>query len=155
MVAESLEKAALFLFAWREAGHLGENAMMGVAFCVFNRVRAYWDNGDWLKVIEHANQQSYTLKPQRLDYPDLRDPIVRRFLARIDSIYDGTTPDTYASVLPMDGSSPDGLKWGDIRRGKYWATTDGIDNPWFLEKIRRDPSNHPRTSTGTGFDFFA
>lgn len=146
MVREGFEKSQLFLQSWREAGHLGEQAMMAVAFALRNRQRAGWDGGIWLKIIENANRMRYNNIPPNEGFPDLRDPIIHKFLARIDGIYDGSMPDTYTSCThPIEG----------VRVGKYWADLAEITNERFLELIVRSPESHPKTSTVGTLTFFS
>lgn len=146
MTREGFEKAQLFLQSWREAGHLGEQAMTAVAFALRNRQRAGWDGGMWLRIIENASRMRYNESEPNQGWPDLRDPIIHRFLARIDGIYDGSTPDVYVSCThPTEG----------VRTGKYWADLGEITNQKFLELIVRSPESHPKTSTVGTLTFFA
>jgi hypothetical protein len=146
MVTQQIEKAWLFVQAFREAGHLGEQAMLAVAFALRNRQRAGWEGGNWALVVKHCNRIRYNTVPPNDEYPDLRDPIVRRVMTKIDSIYDGSAPDTFVScVHPTEGA----------RTGKYWAILHQITNPEFLERIVRSPNEHPKTSTVGDLTFFA
>ena len=146
MTREGLEKSQLFLQAWREAGHLGEQCMTAIAFALRNRQRAGWEGGMWLKIIENANRIRYNTHTPNDGYPDLRDPGIHRFLARIDSIYDGSAPDTFtSSIHPTEGP----------RTGKYWAELDNITNEKFLQSVVRSPLAHPKTSTVGTLTFFA
>jgi len=146
MTNEAFEKSQLFLTAWREAGHLGEQAMIAVSFALRNRQRAGWENGSWIQIIQHANRFRYNNEAPNPGLPDLRDPIVHRFLARIDGIYDGSTPDNFtSSIHPSEGP----------RTGKYWARLDQITNDKFLKVIVRNPDAHPKTSTVGGLTFFS
>ena len=146
MTSEMFEKSQLFLAAWREAGHLGEQSMSAVAFAIRNRQRAGFENGSWLQVIQYINRIRYNNAEPNLGLPDLRDPIIHRFLARIDGIWDGSTPDTFtSSIHPAEGP----------RSGKYWCELDKITNERFLLAIVRNPSAHPKTSTVGSLTFFA
>jgi hypothetical protein len=146
MTRQGLEKSLLFLQAWREAGHFGEQGMNAVAFALRNRQRAGWENGSWMQIIENCNRLRYNDAEPNTGYPDLRDPTISRFLARIDGIYDGSTPDTITSCThPIDG----------VRTGKYWCELDKVTNEKFLLVIVRNPTAHPKTSTVTGLTFFS
>ena len=146
MTREAFEKSQLFLQSWREAGHLGEQAMTAIAFALRNRQRAGWENGSWMQIIQHCNRLRYNKVEPNTGLPDLRDPIIHRFLARIDGIYDGSTPDTFASAIhPTEGP----------RTGKYWCELDKITDEKFLLVVVRNPGAHPRTSTVGGLTFFA
>ena len=146
MTNESFEKALLFLTCWREAGHLGEPAMTAVAFALRNRQRAGFENGSWSQIIQYSNRLRYNDAAPNPGFPDLRNPVVHRFLARIDSIYDGSAPDTFtSSIHPTEGP----------RAGKWWCALDGITNEKFLSVIVRNPVSHPKTSTVGSMTFFA
>jgi len=146
MVTQQVEKAWLFVQTFREAGHLGEQAMLAVAFAFRNRQRAGWEGGNWAGVIKHCNRIRYNNAPPNDEYPDLRDPAIRRVLGRIDSIYDGTAADNMvSSVHPTEGA----------RTGKYWAVLHKITNSEFLERIVRSPNEHPKTSQVGDLTFFA
>ena len=146
MTHEGLEKSLLFLQAWKEAGHLGDQAMTAVALALRNRQRAGWENGSCVQIIQHANRLRYNSVEPNPGLPDLRDPIIHRFLARIDGIYDGSTPDTFTSAIhPTEGP----------RTGKYWANLAEITNERFLLAVVRNPSAHPKTSTVGSLTFFS
>ena len=158
MTIENFEKSLLFLYIWREASHFGEQAMLAIAYALRNRQRAGWEGGSWTRVIEHADRLRYNAVAPNTGYPDPRDPIVRRVLARIDTIYDGSAPDTLTSCpnnmrRKIDiavGLAPDAMK-----TGKYWCELDKTTNQEFLEKIVRDFTHHPKTSTVAGLAFFS
>ena len=146
MVTQQIEKVWLFVQAVREAGHLGEQAMLAVAFALRNRQRAGWEGGNWSLVIKHCNRIRYNDAPPNDEYPDLRDPIIRRVMTKIDGIYDGSMPDVLVScVHPLEGA----------RTGKYWCQLHKITNQDFLEKIVRATKDHPKTSTVGDLTFFA
>lgn len=146
MTREMFEKAQLFLVAWGEAGHLGEQCMTAVAFALRNRQRAGFENGSWLQIIQNVNRIRYNSESPNQGLPDLRDPVIHRFLARIDGIYDGSTPDTFtSSIHPQEGP----------RTGKYWANLAEITNERFLLAVVRNPSAHPKTSTVGSLTFFS
>jgi len=146
MTREGVEKAMLFLQSWREAGHLGEQCMSAVAFALRNRQRASWEGGNWMKIVENANRIRYNNTAPNQGYPDMRDPIINRFLSRIDGIYDGSTPDIYTTTThPTEGP----------RTGKYWANLGDITDKRFLELIVRCPRSHPKTSTVGTLTFFS
>jgi hypothetical protein len=147
MTRQTLEKAELFLQAWKEAGQYGEQAMLAVAFALRNRQRAGWEGGDWLRVIQNCGRLRYNKGPANdVGFPDLRNPVVYRFLTRVDAIYGGSAPDTYTSCThPIEG----------VRTGKYWAELDKITDEKFLLSVVRCPGAHPKTSQVGGLTFFA
>lgn len=138
-------KAQVALFCWREASQYGgDQCMTAVAFALRNRVEAGWGGGtnDWLGVLSLASKTSFRLEqPLRDQYPDERDPAWRKFFARIDTIVDGTAPDTYTSVEKMWGPA------GSKVTGLYWYAMNEIDNPWFTEYIIQKPDQHQKMAT--------
>lgn len=146
MTRQMLEKGLLFMQCWKESSHLGEQAMLAVAFALRNRHRAGWEGGDWLRIIQNCNRIRYNELPPNTGMPDLRDPTIYRVLTKIDTTYDGSAADTFtSSIHPTNGP----------RTGKYWAELDKITDKAFLEKIVRNPTAHPKTSTVGSLTFFA
>src|SRR5690242_5318896 len=125
--AEAYIKSQVVLHAWREAHHyVGHNTIIMVGCAIGHRVRSGW--GTWLQVIDQIPIFSARkIEQQPSGQPDLMDPSVIRLLEAVDKIYDST-----AEALSAGGL--------------YWADLGEITNPWFLEKICRDPANHPRTA---------
>jgi hypothetical protein len=159
MTKQNYEKAMLFLQAWREAGHLGEQCMTAIAFALRNRQRSGWEGGQWDQIIQNCNRIRYNDRPPNEGFPDLRNPVLHRFLARIDGIYDGSSPDMLTSCaqfikVPTATGNNAGLPSG-VLTGKYWAELDKVTNKEFLERIIRAVADHPKTSTVGGLTFFA
>ena len=159
MTKVNYEKALLFMQCCREASHLGEQAMLAVAFCLRNRQRNGFEGGDWLQIIQYCNRLRYNDAPPNNEFPDLRNPIIHRFLAKIDSVFDGSMPDVltsctqFATALTAQGNAA-GLTSG-VATGKWYCELDKITNPEFLARIVRAPHDHPRTSTVGGLTIFA
>ena len=159
MTNQSLEKAMLFLAAWREAGQWGEQAMMAVAFALRNRQRNSWEGGSWINIIKNYNRLRYNDFVPSQDFPELRDPVIHRFMTKIDSIYDGSAIDNLTStqqfvIAVQPGAEATGLHTG-VLTGKYWAILSEITNEKFLSAIVRNPENHPKTSQVGPITFFA
>src|SRR5258707_854909 len=73
--------------------HGGSEPMLAVAQVLANRVAAGWNGGDWLRVIQSAEQFRGTVNP---DPPKLdpRDGGFRDLLRRVDDIYHGVADDS-------------------------------------------------------------
>lgn len=144
MTADDYIKSKLASFAWKEAAQYGGTQnMTAVALVIRNRVYAGWCGGDWLDVLANApvssalNPRHELIEPQ----PDFREPAMRRFLQAMDSIYDGSLPDTLTVNPKKEGAL-------------YYAELDKIERDWFLENICRKPENHPITSKVGPVTFF-
>lgn len=139
MQASHIEQSLLALFCWREAGEYGGiDCMMAVAMALKNRQREGWHYGEWLRIIQDAENGVMAYRPEqtkRNQMPDLRDPVLIKFLARIPAIYDGTTPDDYT-----DG-------------GVFWANLGDVQSPYFLEKIIRG-KDYAKCATVGPLNFF-
>lgn len=84
MTVDSYIKAQLAELGWKWASAAGHNTRVAVVLTVANRVRAGWNGGDWLAVLNEAE----AIRP-RVPHPDPRDPEFLALLAEVDTIYDG------------------------------------------------------------------
>jgi hypothetical protein len=128
-------KAQLAVEAWRH-GHTygGATAMLLIAHCIANRVRAGW--GDWLYVIDRIPLFSAkNINEQPKGQPQLMDPNFIKLLQEIEAIYDGSRPD------PTLG-------------GLYFADLGDITREWFKAEVLARPEEHPRTSSSTTLQFW-
>lgn len=139
MTATQIEQGQLALFCWREASDYGgTDCMMAVAMALKNRQREGWHYGEWLRIIQDAENGVMAYRKEQArhgQFPDLRDPIFNKFLARIPAIYDGTTPDDFT-----DG-------------GLYWANLTDVQSKEFLEKIIRG-KDYAKCATVSPLNFF-
>lgn len=144
MTLNDIQRAALALFAAREAGPSASlEQMKGICYVIRNRVRAGWFDGNWITVMEHADEASGNMPAERF-YLDLQSRSLQRLFRDIDDIYYGGgsgnswTPEQAADLETAVGKQ------------LYWMFIDRPHNPWFVERILRDPENHPnRAQAGT------
>jgi hypothetical protein len=142
MTNESIIKSCLAIFCWREASaYGGDTVMTAVAFAMRNRTLAGW--GDYLQLITNHPKISYrTDNPLKDAYPDLREPSFQRFLMKLDVIYSNSLPDTLTYMKPG-------------KPGLYWADLSCVTNELVLERIIRNPTEHPKTASVSPLCFYA
>jgi hypothetical protein len=141
-----VQRAALALFAAREAGTAGSlDQMKAIAYCVRNRVKAGWHDGQWLTVIEHSQESAANLVLSRVIL-DPNNRILQRIIADIDDIYYGlaVAGQNKITVATAQRFAPDA---GDIENaiGKscYWAWLNQPFTPWFQKYILDSSESHP------------
>lgn len=126
MNADSFIKARLADYVLDECWKQGDvEEMSAIALVVRNRVEAGWHGGDWLAVLEDAPARRYRDFP-RARALDLREWSVKQFFGRVDDIYSGDFADEHTA--------------GAL----YYGQMHAITNPWFLDNIARNSTNHPR-----------
>jgi hypothetical protein len=133
MDSANFNKAILANRAW-QASH--DDALQGLlveCFIIKNRVDAGW--GTWRSMIQKADQWAGNVPGQVYDAPSDVDPLFRRLLSSIDSIYDGTRDDDMTRITSFDGKRVHGLFYADLAKPL---------NPWFQKNILGDPENHKR-----------
>jgi hypothetical protein len=146
MTLNDVQRAALALFAAREAGEGGSlEQMKAIAYIVRNRVKAGWFDGQWLTVIEHSWESAGNLAKKRA----LLDPsnrIFQRFVADIDDIYYGAGRPTRvihetptAQRFAADGGELEAATSSAL----FWAWLDRPYTPWFNENILGQSRSHP------------
>lgn len=119
----------------------GVGAMLAVAQVMYNRVKAGWQGGDWLRVIDTAPEYRGTVPPTNLNARiDPRDGNFRELMRLIDDVYYGTADDTNVNT----------------RTGKslYYAELHNINRPWFQDHILNDRDSHPRIAKVGQLTFF-
>lgn len=137
MTQHDINRAALAMYAARAAGPRGSlEQMKAIAFCLRNRVRQGWDEGDWLKVVENADE--YLANPAgplaKLD-PDNRS--FQRLIRDVDEIYFSRRDfqkDPSGDQMPSLEEA--------IGKATYWAFIDQPFQPWFLANIVQHPEDH-------------
>lgn len=143
----------LGLFAWREGRRLSPGSrtgMLGIAHVIQNRVKAgQWD-GDWLKVIAnaHSHSASETGELHSFDLPDPWDPDWRFIIEKCEKMYDGLLADEYTWSPGFDN------KTNAARPGYFYANLNQPIRQWFLDKIIKQPDNHPRVADDQPIIYF-
>jgi hypothetical protein len=147
LLGEHFVKAQFALTAWRDGGHEGISGMLATAFCIRNRVRAGFYNGDWLRVLSHHQDYAATDRTYSLELPDPRNYAFGLLLQEIDGIFAGTREDDI-TIPPhsMARQTPVVLYYGNL--------ADPNLRPWFLN-ICRDHENHQRVATVGTLTFFS
>jgi hypothetical protein len=144
MTLNDIQRAHLALFAAREAGASGcFDQMKAIALCIRNRVRQGWYDGDWIDVIEHADEVAGNPPGPRV-YIDLRNRDFQILIREIDEIFFGRQDwDKYPSRLPMPGMEE------SIGKATYWAFINQPYTPWFRENVLSCPKDHaPKANMG-------
>jgi hypothetical protein len=141
MTFESYIKSRLMDFVIEEAyANGGVEPMLAVAQVVANRVKAGWQGGDWLRVIDTAPEYRGTLPGQNFVRVDPRDGNFRELMRRIDEVYYGTADDS--NVNTREGKS------------LYYVELHNITREWFSEHILNDLMSHPRLAKVGQLTFF-
>jgi len=139
MTFESYIKARLMDLVITEAyASGGVEPMLAVAQVLANRVKAGWQGGDWLRVIETAGDYRGTEQPHV--HPETREGNFRELLRRIDDVYHGTADDANVN--------------NDTGKSLYYAELHNINREWFQEHILSDLDSHPRLATVGQLTFF-
>jgi hypothetical protein len=114
--------------------------MMAVAQVLANRVKAGWGGGDWLMVIDTAQEYRGTIQfnHQRVNP---RDGSFRELLRRIDDVYHGTADDS-------------GVNDDQGKISLYYAELHNINRAWFRDNILNDLEAHPRLASVGQMTFF-
>ena len=140
MTLNDIQRAYLAMFAAREAGEGGAlEQMKAICYCIRNRVRQGWHGGDWMQVLEHADEaRGNPWRPYRIDAGNRN---FQRLIMDIDEIY--------FSRRDYD-REPSNAKMPDLEEaiGKacYWLFLNAPVLPWFEQSILKDPKNHPQKS---------
>lgn len=131
MTLEQFQRGQLAAYAFRQAGGTGSiNCLKAICYVMANRVKAGWHGGGWLDAIRDAkDSEAHEDQPCELS---LRSPALQGLLRDIEEIYGGTGDDETKRAVGKC------LYWSVLTRRDY--------RPWFVEKIIRDPENHPRRS---------
>jgi hypothetical protein len=132
LTPEVFIKAQLAARAHRDGSqHGGTDNMLAVAFVMRTRFRDGW--GDWMKILGDADRVAGTLYPPTI--PNVRDIAFRVILNGIDDVFTG---------LAIDKMTEGALFYCELNNCQ----------PWFVEKIVRDPETHPRVATIGPVSFF-
>ncbi len=134
MTLNDLQRAAMVLFAAREAGPSAcVEQMRAICHVARNRVQAGW--GDWFELIENAGEFAGnapgTMAAAKLDINDRR---LQQLTREIDGIFYGDQEDDVSRMCARQ----------DKERGPllYWVFVDRPVRPWFSETIACQPEEH-------------
>lgn len=118
----------------------GVGPMLAVAQVIYNRVKAGWQGGDWLRVIDTAAEYRGTTPAQENVHVDPHDGNFRELMRKIDDVYYGTADDSNVNT----------------RSGKslYYAELHNINRDWFTQHILSDHDSHPRLAKVGQLTFF-
>ena len=141
MTLNDLSRVQLAVFACKAAGPNASLEMMkAICYVMRNRVRAGW--GDWIEVIETADQHAGNEPvPVKLDSTNRN---LQRLLRDIDDVfyaqsgsYQSCGSDTIEAAMGEQGTGAD-------KRGAllYWCRIGQPYRPWFEENILKDQKNH-------------
>jgi hypothetical protein len=137
MTSTDYVKAILATIMWREDSEDGLQGMIACGLVIRNRVRAGWNGGQWLEVMNAHDQFAGVIAaPGPARWPDVRDPKFQQVLWKVDAIFDGTELDITKGAL-------------------YYAHLHLANSPWFLENITGRLDAHPRVATVGQQTFFA
>jgi hypothetical protein len=129
MTIDQLQRAQLLLFAHQEAAATGSlAAMKAVCFIIRNRVRKAWHDGNWIEVIEHADEvagNDATPRPAL----DVYSRAFQMLMQAVDDIYYSSASDDVEKV---------------VNEALYYQFVDRPMREWFTEHIIREPTNHAR-----------
>lgn len=141
MTITDAQRAMLAIFAAREAGERGSlEQMRAIAFCIRQRVRAGWEDGSWLAVMENSCHHS---AHERQDFPlDPNNRNLHRMLSDVDSIYYGQQRHGL-ETSQGDETLESSIVEHDL---KYWCFLDRPMTEWFKVNIVQDPTNHANLS---------
>ncbi|MGA9668395.1 MAG: hypothetical protein WBQ94_04260 [Terracidiphilus sp.] len=149
MTLNDMQRAALALYAARAAGEGGSlEQMKGIAYCIRNRVKAGWYDGQWLTVIEHADESGANPPGIRVVL-DPNNRALQRLAADIDDIYYGAGAEgpgnrEQKKLAPVaQNFAPSGGELRDaVGRACYWAWVNEPFTAWFQEHILDHPEDH-------------
>jgi hypothetical protein len=146
MTMSDFQRAQLVAFAVKEAGPKASlEQMKAICFCMRNRVRAGWHDGNWLRAIEEASESAaHDPDPVVVLNPDSRE--LQRLLREIDDIYFSNSDWGQSSD---EGISMEASLTEEKHEKKYWCFLQRPMRPWFKENILDDRENHKsRTQMG-------
>lgn len=155
MTLNDVQRAELALFAARAAGPGASlEQMKCIAYCIRNRVKQGWHDGQWLTVMEHAEEAAANLAEARI-YLDPGNRALQRLIADVDDIYYGSgsagdqdtgikgqsssaRPATAQKYAPQGGDLE-----GALGNCCYWARLNEPFTAWFRENVLDQPHEHP------------
>jgi hypothetical protein len=148
MTLNDIQRAELAVFAARAAGPGAcLEQMTAICYCIRNRVRQGWHDGEWLKVLENAGDVAANLPGPRVIL-DADNRSFQRLIQDVDEIYFSRRD----FIREPSGDSMPAMEEA-IGNACYWAFVNQPFTAWFKEKIIDDPANHPQKAN-MGLMFF-
>jgi hypothetical protein len=148
LTLNDVQRAALALFAAREAGEFGSlEQMKAIAYCVRNRVKSGWHDGQWLTVLERSEEAAANMPLPRVVL-DPSNRVLQRLIADIDDIYYGLSagdPNRIKNMIPtaqrftVDG----GTLEQSLQMSCHWCWLNQPITPWFQANILDQQEHHP------------
>jgi hypothetical protein len=147
MTHNDSQKALLVHFAVREVGATGGlEQMKVVCYCLRNRVRAGW--GDWMEVMEHADEASAHDAGPR-SYIDPQNRNYQMLLQAIDDLYYAQPQTENWNGVKIDQDAQGETLESAVGTALYWRFLKRPLRPWFQANIVDQKAEHPeRTSMG-------
>ena len=110
-------------------------------------MRQGWHEGEWLQVLEHAEEVAANLPAPRI-YLEAGNRSFQRLIQDVDEIY-------FSRRDFQNDPSGDAMPSMEEAIGKacYWAFINQPFTVWFRENIIGDPENHPQKAN-MGLLFF-
>jgi hypothetical protein len=134
-----IQRAELACFAARAAGEGAcLEVMISIAYCIRNRVRQGWHNGEWLQVLEHADEVAANPPGPRVVL-DAGSRSFQRLIQDIDELY-------FSSRNYNQNPSRDQMPALEEAIGNscYWAFINRPFTAWFRENVLNRPQDHPQ-----------
>jgi hypothetical protein len=147
MTHNDSQKALLVHFAVREVGPKGSlEEMKCVCYCLRNRVRAGW--GDWMEVIEHADQAAAHADDlgQRI-YLDPQSRAYQMLLQAVDDIYYAQPRAETWDGQPVDQDAQGETLESAVGTAMYWRFLRRPLRVWFQENVVNEKQEHPERAT--------
>jgi len=137
---KDVDRVLLVRYAVQEVGDRGSlEQLKAVCYCLRNRVRAGW--GDWIEVIEGANEMRAN-EPLEPTLIDISNRAYQRLLHDVDDIYFGHSQDRLT-----DGTSLEDTLCSSERPAFHWIFLDRPMTEWFKDNIAKYKENHPNISS--------
>lgn len=159
MTPKTFQQAMLVAYAARQTAYYAVSErrvrcgtveqMKGVCYCIRNRVRNGWYDGDWIQVIENAEEAAaHDINPDFVLNSNERD--LQRLLLDIEQVF-FTSGSDRNSASSFDAAADMG---GFVDKAMYWAFLNRPVRSEFSATIMQDPTNHPNRGTKGLMMFF-
>jgi hypothetical protein len=150
MTGQDFIGSMLALRAWEDGREDGLSAMLAIAFVFRNRVRAGWETGDWIKVLQNYKNSAATERPPSDEIPDPRALVFQQLLQQMSGIISGSIKDEITVTQPLAYGGGSILSIAPPP-ALYYGRLNEINREWFLENISRNPAHQRTANVGTLF----